>query len=226
MKIVVLYVLPVCAGERYFDYALRFIESYHTFPPMSDHYTVIVTNGGSADSNIRSIFGTMPNCSFIEHDNSGFDIGAYQSGAKRVQCDLMLFLGTSTYFKRPGWMKRIEESYQTHGNALYGVMGNMGDSKVNVYPHIRTTGFWMQPSTLNSYPTIVRNNHQRYEFEHGKNCLSEWSKKKGLKRLVVTWSGEYEWSMWDSIPNGFHRGDQSNLLMGDHISEPPFYPVP
>lgn len=226
MNIVVLYVLPLCAGERYFDYALRFLESYHTFPPMADHQTVVVTNGGKPDSNIRCLFGTLPHCTIIHHDNSGFDIGAYQIGAQSIPCDLMLFLGTSTYFKRAGWMRRIEESYNRHGNALYGVMGNMGDKRVNVFPHIRTTGFWMKPSVLNEYPTRVRDNSQRYQFEHGKNCLSEWVKRRGMKRLVVTWSGEYEYSMWDSIPNGFHRGDQSDLLMGDHISEPPFYANP
>ena len=223
MKIVVVYILPICAGEAYFDYALRFLESYHRFAPGADHDTVIVLNGGKASAEITCLFSLLPNCNFLEHDNSGHDIGGYQLAARMIPCDLMVFLGTSTYFKGIGWMRRILQSYERHGSALYGVMGNMGDKKVNVYPHIRTTGFWTSPKLMNEYPIKSISTPQRYEFEHGKNCLGEFVKRKGLRTWVVTWTGEYEWAQWDSIPNGFHRGNQSALLMGDHISEPPYY---
>lgn len=223
MKIVVVYVLPLCAGDRHFDYALRFLESYHTHPPMEEHDTAVVLNGGKASSEITCLLSTLPNCMILEHDNSGFDIGAYQFAARTVPCDLMLFLGVSTYFKGAGWLKRIRQSFEDYGNALYGAMGNMGDKKTNVFPHIRTTGFWMPPALLNAYPMKAKTHDERYQFEHGQNCLAEWIHKKGMHRWVVTWDGAYRWSQWDSIPNGFHRGDQSALLMGDHISEPPYY---
>lgn len=223
MKLAIVYIMPLCAGERYFDYALRFLASYHANPPGLDHETVIVLNGGQCNSEITCLFSTLPNVRFIEHDNSGYDIGGFQCAARSVPCGLMLFLGVSTYFKGSGWLARVLDSYAKHGPALYGVMGNRGDKNANVYPHIRTTGFWLPPQLMNAYPLRVTSNAQRYQFEHGENCLAEWIRKAGMKRLVVTWDAEYEWIQWDLIPNGFHQGNQSAMLMGDHISEPPFY---
>jgi hypothetical protein len=117
-------------------------------------------------------------------------------------------------------------AFQKHGNALYGSMGNAGDASVKVFPHIRTTGFWLSPTLFNAYPTVINKPEQRYPFEHGPNCLTEWVKSQGLKALIATWSGEYETGQWDSIPNGFHRGDQSALLTGDRVTDPPYYQNP
>lgn len=224
MKIIAVYVFPV-AGGSYFDFACRFVNSYNANPPGIDHRLIVVSNGGPPSIEMRCVIDqlTQPAEVFV-HDNSGYDIGAYEAASKAYPCDMMVFLGNTTYFKGAGWLKRMAEAFDRHGPAaLYGVMGNNGDARVAVQPHIRTTGFWLAPIMLNMYPLRVTQPSQRYAFEHGPACLTTWYRNHGHKALMVTWSGEYEWPSWDGIPNGFHQGDQSDLICGDRISEPPFY---
>lgn len=201
----------------------RFAASYRQNPPGISSHTVIVCNGSNPTKHTHELFDFM-SPQYLIHDDSGWDIGAYQKAAREVPADLMVFFGGSTWFAKPGWLARMAESFIKHGNAIYGAMGNRGAGKVQ--PHIRTTGFWLPPAILNRYPTIVTQRAkfgQRYEFEHGKDCLTGWVTRQGLKALVVSWDGEYEWADWDSIPNGFHKGDQSNLLVRDRLTDPPYY---
>lgn len=226
MKTTVVYVFPLAGAGHYLDLAIRFVAGYHQYPPGVEHETVIVCNGSPVTDEVRFLFGAMPNCKFLVHDNSGYDVGAYQHAARSNPSDLMVFFGASTYLKGPGWLKRMADAFQKHGRGLYGVMGNRGVAHVGVAPHIRTTGFWMPTELMNQYPMRVERSDQRYPFEHGSNCLTSWIYRKGLMAWVVTWSGEYQQAQWDSIPNGFHHGDQSDMLAGDKNSEPPYYPVP
>lgn len=222
MNISVVYVYPANSGPQHEMHACRFLESYHANPPGIDHSSVIVLNGAKANSEITCQFCAMPKCMFLEHDDSGWDIGAYQLAARKVSCDLMVFIGGSTYIRHPGWLLRIATSVQRHGNALYGFMGNRGDPAVRVSPHIRTTGFWMTPESFNRYPIKVTRQEQRYEFEHGRTCLTTWAIQQGMRAWVVSMNGEYGMRDWDDIPNGFHRGNQSALLFGDRITEIPY----
>lgn len=224
MKIVLVYIYPSTLNGQSDDYVCRFLNSYAENKTSVDHESIVVLNGGKPNSYLTCMFSCLQNMRFFEHDDSGWDIGAYQHVAAEVPADLMVFIGTTTWIKGPGWLERIAGSFKKHGDNLYGVMGNQGMGPV--HPHIRTTGFWMSPSLLNSYHTRVVRHDQRYPFEHGQKCLTRhvWDLKK--KVFVVTWYGEYEYPNWDSIPNGFHRGNQSALLMGDRISDPPFYPIP
>lgn len=225
MKIVVVYVYAKgIQSGKYEYYALRFLHCYNSFPPGIDHDTVIVLNGSRNSSETTCLFSSLPNCHFLQHDNSGYDIGAFQLAARTVPCDMMLFFGSSTFFFRSGWLKRMAEAYQKHGNAQYGAMGNRGNLAVNVWPHIRTTAFWMHPSLMNSYPKRIQRHQDRHPFEHGQNCFTNWTTKQGIKSWVVNWTDELEWENWDSNPNGFSRGDQSALLAGDHLCERPYYP--
>lgn len=220
----IVYIYP--AGEQFTEYALRFVKSYNEHPPAIDHESIIVLNAQPLTAEIECLFSSLRNVKFLVRDNSGYDIGGYQAAARQFPCDLMAFFGVSTYFKGPGWLLRMLQAKIKHGNALYGVMGNRGDNRVNVHPHIRTTGFWLSTALMNQHPMRVTRADQRYGYEHGKDGLTSWVYKSRLKVWVVGWSGEYEWKDWDIIPNGFHRGNQSDLLCGDHISEPPFFAVP
>lgn len=226
MKIVVVYVYPPSIYPKYEENAIRFLESYHQCPAGIEHEVHVVVNGQTVKSETRCLFSSLQNCRFIEHDNSGYDIGAFQKASHSSICDLMVFFGSSGYVRGPGWLKRMAEAFQKRGNALYGSMGNLGDPNVNVYPHVRTTGFWLSPTLFNAHPMVVRTAKQRYPYEHGPDCLTEWVRKQGLKVWIVTWGGEYEIPYWDSIPNGFHRGNQSELLTGDRVTDPPFYHSP
>jgi len=226
MKPAIVYVYPNFANAHWIDLAVRFLKTYHEFPPGMDHDTVIVCNGSSADEETIFLFGSLPHVTFLHHDNSGFDIGAYQLASRTFPSELMVFFGASTYYKREGWLKRMVQAYEKHGLALYGAMGNRGVVPLGVHPHIRTTAFWIPPSLFNLYPHQITKAEQRYGFEHGPHCLTGWVTKQRLKAWVVGWSGEYEWAHWDSIPNGFHRGDQSDILAGDRNSSPPFWNCP
>ena len=84
----------------------------------------------------------------------------------------------------------------------------------------------MSSALLNAYPMIVSNPGQRYPFEHGPGCLTSWCYSRGLQVWVVAWSGEYQLTNCNQIPNGYHSGDQSGLLCGDRNTEPPFFPIP
>jgi hypothetical protein len=226
VKISTVYVYPLVGSEHYLNLAVRFLKTYHEHPPGLEHESIIVCNGNPPDEETAFLFGSLPNVVFTHHDNSGFDCGAYQSAARNFPCDLMVFFGASTYFKREGWLKQMAESYEKHGAGLYGAMGNRGVIPIGVHPHIRTTAFWMNPEWMNAYPHRITRSDQRYGFEHGQDCLTSWVYRKRGRVMVVGWSGAYEQGLWDSIPNGYHRGDQSDLLAGDRNSEPPFYPVP
>lgn len=220
-KAAMVYVYPLLGG-KYRDWARRFVASYQRHPPDYPHDSIVVLNGGRVTAEAQQLFRPLMNLRFLTHDNSGYDIGAFQRAARTwPQYDIMAFFGTSSYLKGRGWMRRVVESSRKHGLGLYGVMGNRGDGPV--MPHIRTTAFWIKPELLNRYPQQVNHPQNRYEFEHGRTCLAEWLRKQGLPRLVVTWDNEYEWKDWDSFPNGFHRGDQSALLAGDRLTEPPYY---
>jgi hypothetical protein len=183
-------------------------------------------NGSRATSEAVCLFSSMQSCRFLEHDNSGYDIGAFQHASRNDSCDMMVFFGSSAYLKKAGWLKRMADTFDRLGDNLYGTHGNSGVARVGVSPHIRTTGFFVSPKLLNSYPQTVRSKCQRYEFEHGQDCLTSWCYRQGKRVYVVTWSGEYELPQWDSIPNGYHNGNQSDLLCGDRLTEPPYHPVP
>jgi len=218
----IVYVFPL-NSQHYLEYALRFIASYLDSPPMIDHQTTIVFNNGSPGNDDTALFCLFPNVKFLTDCQRGYDIGAYQLAASQSNASLIAFFGASTYFKRQGWLLRMARAFQDFGNAQYGVMGNRGDARVNVQPHIRTTGFWMAPDLMRSYPVKINSPEQRHPFEHGQNCFTTWVKNRGLRNLIATWDAVYPWELWDEVPNGFHRGDQSGLLCGDRISEPPYY---
>lgn len=222
-RVEVVYVY-VANNQSYQSQAINFIESYVKNPPGAEHKTTIVCNGGEPTPGLRQSFNLLQNVSFLVHDNSGYDIGAFQHASRQTSADLMLFLGASTYFNGAGWLKRVIESFLKHGDALYGTMGNCGDPGVRVNRHIRSTAFWLTPHLFNQYPITVTLLEQRYEFEHRSNCLTEWCIRHGKQAWVVGWKGEYEWPEWGRIKNGYFRGDQSDLMIGDHLTRPPHYP--
>lgn len=224
LDVIVCYVCPVVPGDH-FEYAARFVTSCLMHPAGVEHRLVVVSNGGPPTVEMKGLFSILPGpVEFFQHDDSGYDIGAYQAVARAKPCQMMVFLGGSTYVRGPGWLARMAEAYRLRGNlALFGATANCGDIPRQVWPHIRSTGFWMDPAVLNRYPIKIVTPQQRYPFEHGPQCLTQWMKNQGMRAWMVTWQGEFEWPIWDKVHNGFHRGDQSGLLVGDRLTEPPFY---
>ncbi len=187
---------------------------------------MIICNGGKANDETRYLFGSLPNVTLLEHDDSGFDIGGFQLAARTHPCDMMVFFGGNTYLRRPGWLNQMVWAWEKYGDCLYGSTGNQGDMRFNVFPHVRTTGFWCSPALVNAHPLRCTHNGLRYEYEHGATGLTTWATGQGKQAWIVAWSGIWSLYSCDSIPNGFRSGDGSNVLIGDRMTEPPYGPGP
>lgn len=218
------YIFPLNGRNGYLDLALRFIQSYARFPAGANHQMVVVCNGPITNE-AECLFSQIPDCIFLEHDNSGYDIGGFQKAAREIPVDLMVFFGATAYLKGPNWLARMEEAWKAHGDTLYGAMGNRGNGS-SVQPHVRTTGFWISSDLFNQYPHQVIRPEHRYMFEHSEACLTSWIKRRRLSPFIVSWTGVHSEAQWDSIPNGYHNGNQSNLLVGDRLTMPPYYHIP
>ena len=229
MKITLVYVFPLNGKNNFAPYAHEFVLSYQRHPPGHEHDTLVVCNGEPATDTSKALFNPLPNVSFIDHDNSGWDIGAFQLAARNSTSDMMLFCGSYTYFRKAGWLLRMREVFEQFGNALYGSTGNQGDQRFGVYPHVRTTGFWCDPKLLASYPMKVTQagaGGERYKMEHGQDCFTGWVVRLGKQALIVGWDCVHEVTSCNSIPNGYHQGNQENLLVGDRLTAPPYYHAP
>lgn len=207
------------------QWAWDFVHSYLANPPGYDHKMIVVCNGAQPTEEMRRLFLKLPNVSFFYHDDSGWEIGAYIKLSQSLDTDLMLCLGGSTQLLRANWLARMMDAYEKHGFGLYGATTNNGDLPCRVHPHVRTTGFWLPPKLLKHYPhTVTSDRRSRFAFEHGPNNLTLWTWSLGFKAWQVTWDTETEWPGWDKVPNGFHRGDQSQILVSDRMCRAPFYP--
>lgn len=225
MKVVLVYIFPLDGDQGYREKALRFVESYGHCPAGMDHDTVIVCNGAPPSDDARSIFAGLPGLTFLHHDNSGWDIGGFQFAARTVPADLMVFCGGSAYFRVPGWLERMTQVFEQLGDTLYGCTGHQGNGG-GVYPHVRTTGFWCSPKLLLNYPWLVSQpgtGGQRYSFEHGENCMTNWLVSQGKTAWIVTKDGYAPVQVCDGLPGGYHNGLQENMLMGDRMTQPPYH---
>jgi hypothetical protein len=219
-------------GPEHATYAQRFVDSYVKYPPLFNHIMCVVSNGGPPAGLAVAQFSWIPNTRFLTRDNVGMDIGAYQFAAQSIPCDLMVFFGGSSYIRGPGWLQRMTNAYQCYGDALYGCTGNQGDNRRTtngweiVWPHVRTTAFWCEPHLINEHPYRIKDNNMRYPYEHGADGLTTWVLQKGLRAWIVGWDCIKPLMECDSMPGGFHNGDQHNIIVGDRLCAPPYYHVP
>lgn len=219
MKISLVYVQPVeSISPDFFNYACRFALTLEQFKPDSDFELIVVSNGGEPSDQSKFIFSYFYNARFIVGDNVGQDVGAYLKISPELDSDLMVCFGSSSYFRMNGWLERIKESFSKYGDTLCGASGHQGTG--DIHPHIRTTGFWMSPKLLSKYPKRRIETHERYEFEHGASCLTNWVKSQGKHPMVITKIGDYTLHQCDSAPGGYHSS-QENLLFGDRLTEYP-----
>lgn len=210
--------------------AQRFVDSAVRHPPGHAINWVIACNSPSREmpsDTVKELFSRLGNVQYFSHDNSGWDIGAFQAYAKVCKSELCLFFGSSAYCRHDNWAQRMIMAYRLHGpNAIYGVTGNMGNQSCGVSPHLRTTGFWCKPEIINQYPNTVTRPEERYPFEHGPQCLTMWAWSQGYQVYVVETENIWAFPDWDSGPQGFHRGQQRDVLFGDRVCAQPYYPHP
>jgi hypothetical protein len=194
VKIAVVYCYPMVNARVYFPLAARFAATYRQFPPGTEHELHVVCNGAPPQSTEKALFDNLEPI-FHPRDNTGWDIGAYQWAAEKLECDLLVCFGAHCNFHRLGWLERMVEVYAEHGPNFYGCRGYF-------YPaghghHIRTTSFWLHPQLLRSYPFFIGSQRtSRYQFEHGENNMTQWVEKSGLECLVATWDDIYPISRW------------------------------
>ena len=180
---------------------------------MGDHRLHVVFNGSEPSAENLALFDGL-DIESHRHDNTGWDIGAFQTAALEIDCDLIVCLGTNSHFKRAGWLRRMIESVEAHGDGLYG-----SSASYERDPHIRTTAFWCDPMLIRAYPKPVRTFDDRYEFEASPSSITRLAEHVGLGCWFVTWDGEYPKPEWRTPPNIFRRGDQSNSLVFDRYFE-------
>lgn len=222
MRVSIVYIYPQLGGDHYKNLAVRFLKSYNDYPPGMEHESIVVCNGHPPTEEAQFIFGSLPKLTLMHHNNAGYDLGGYQLASRTFpEIDLMVFFGASSYLRGPGWLARMVQAWWSHGDTLYGAMGNRGSG--HVQPHIRTTGMWMSPALFNNYPHLITEPHHRYNFEHGSICFTTWIKNRKKIPWVVAWDGDYREAAWDSIPGGYHKGLQHNLICGDRLTCPVFY---
>ncbi len=228
-KIDLVYCFPHNGHQGFAPVALEFAQSYERNPPGLKHNTVIVCNGAEITEPSKDLFNPLPNRSYINRDNSGWDIGAFQAAAKASEADMLVFCGVHTYFRKPGWLARMHEVWLELGDTLYGSTGNQGDERFGVFAHVRTTGFWCSRALFNAYPHQVTEGGaggQRYQMEHGKDCLTSWVIRQGKQPWIVAWDCVWPVQQCDQIPGGYHNGIQFNLLVGDRLTAPPYHHTP
>ncbi len=220
MKISCVYAYPPNAGIQYPLYALRFVRSYFSFRPGIEHQTVIVLSGALVTPEHVSLFSELPDAEFICHNNSGWDIGAFQLAALPARpCDMMVFFGASTTFRREGWLKRMADAWEANGPALYGASGHHGNASWGIFPHIRTTAFWCSPDLMNEYPIRIVRPEQRYPFEHGQISFTLWANDHGAKPWVVGWNDARPLELHDVNSNHYRPDDPAELLAWDRWTE-------
>jgi len=205
----VVYVYPVVGEPDHDVQAQRFVSTYREFPPEAEHSLHVVFNGGAPSPENMAVFDGL-HVEFHRHDDSGWDIGAYQMAARAIDCDIMVCLGGASYFTRADWLRRMLEAAHAHGDGLYGASASYERD-----PHIRTAAFWCDPMLIRAYPKTVRSFADRHEFEASESSLTRLAESIGLGCWLVTWHGEYPKPQWRTPFNIFRRGDQSNSLVHD-----------
>lgn len=206
MRICVCYIC-VTNGPITEDYAARFVTTYNEYPPGIDHDTLVICNGGPADTKTCVLFSGM-NAMMLPRSNEAWDIGGYVEASKGPCSgyDAMMCCGESVYFHREGWLRRMAEAWGKHGDGMYGPFASN-----LVRPHLNTTAFFVDPKLLAIYPRPVKD---RYEFEHGENSFWKWVMVIRQRPVrLVTWDGEWEPRSWRFPHDILWRGNQRNCLM-------------
>lgn len=191
MKVAVTYCFPIAQGRTYFPLGVRFAQTYQSFESGAQHDFYIIANGGQPAANQLQPFADIPHKLFV-HDNTGWDIGAYQRAAERIPCDLLVCLGAHAHFHRDGWLKKMVDAWVNYGPGLYGCAAYMTPIQ-----HVRTTLFWCPPLLLQSYPEYIGSSrNSRYQFEHGPHSFTRHVLEAGFPAMMITFRGDFPFPKW------------------------------
>jgi len=204
--VTLIYIYPV-GHDEHDGYAKRFVQSYLKFQAGYPHETMVVCNGGAPNDFIRGLFRNIP-CKFFQHDDSGWDIGAYLAVVRAIKTEAVFCCGGLTHFKRFGWLKKLVDAWNKFGAGLYGSLGSYQYG----IPHLVTTGFLCPTHLVSSYPGKVVTYEDRAEFEHGVKSLTNLALCLCMPAKLVTWCGVHSLDELWNPENVLNKGDQSNCL--------------
>lgn len=209
-------------GDQHIEHGFRFLNTYLSFPPMIEHNSIILTDPGY-ETEAEEFFSLLPNVRAVGTPDHARDLSRYEAWSKQTNADCMMMLGGSTYCRRDGWGLRAYTAFQRLGpQNLYGACGHTGQGPV--HKHIRTTGFWASPALLRRYPAWPQNAGGRYEAEHGQSCISGWVLRNGGQCWVINFGSEHTLENANDDPQGYARGSQRDLIIGDRLTCPPYQP--
>lgn len=224
MKVSVIYLHVSKSGypeapppDHYIPFEKSFIETYSKFDAGYKHDLVVVSCGLPVTDDIRNMYSGITD-KFDEYLGAGSDIGAEQDAMRRLDADFVVSLATPINFWRSGWLKRLVDAREKHGDGLFGPFASN-----EYYPHIRTSCWGVDRRTFLSYPNLIDTRAKCYAAEHKDRSLSFWQITfwycyMAKPTLMVTWDGEYQPIDWRKPTNIMYRGDQTNCLMHDRYT--------
>lgn len=193
----------------YVPFQQRFVATYKQHKPTVDHQLIVVCCGGTPNDEVYAAYKGL-GAIFGEYSGRGWDIGAFQSEAKVLQCDFAVFLATPVYFWRNDWLQKMVDAFEKYGDGLYGPMASYEHA-----PHIRTSCFGCSPAQFRKYPHIIDTREKARFFESTDWNFSRWCALQTLPVKMVATDGVYDLRDWRKPANIFRRGDQSNCLVRD-----------
>lgn len=205
--------------------ARRFAATYRMFQPEADHELVVVFMRGSPTDADRAVWDGI-HCRFEHYQpgaTDGWSLQAWQEQSAKEEFDFAVALCSRAFFHRPGWLRRMVEARNRHGDCLFGSMGSFMGCPLQTHPypnpHLRGSMYGCDPKTFNRYPHKITSAIEEYYFECGGWNVLHWYQSIGKQVLMVTFDGEYAQADWAAPANTFCKGDQSNLLNWDRHTE-------
>lgn len=210
MQPIIIYPLPFDAWDTFAPFVDRFTETFRRFDPGSDYEVWATCCWGRPPSMWDKFRGIRTR--FFPYDHDGCDIGSAQLASWYAPNDaFMVMMTTRCHIYRHGWLKRLVEAREKHGDALYGVTASYEGGK----PHICTRAYSMDAATFRQYPHVIDSREKGQKFEVGEWCLTEWFRSQNKECYLVDWETEHTQEHWRTGQNIFRRGDQSNVLVYD-----------
>lgn len=211
---------------------IKFAESFRRHPPGGEYKIAAVINAAldayqdKRECEVAELLDGLPFV-FSHYDGPGMDIGSAQHFAFTLPENSFLVCCTSRMYSwKDGWLHKLVEARQSHGDGLYATMVSFEHRL-----HACTRGYGLDSNRWNAYARKINTKQDGIFFESG--CLGdgkesrhwnmlEWFHRQKLPARVVYWDrcldiGDGKDAA--DVPNSFRRGDQSNLLMKDWITD-------
>lgn len=204
----------------YRPFSERFASTYEKFKPTIPSELRVVFCGSEPTDKDKELYAGL-GAVFDTYLGTGWDLGAHQTIASKLDHDMVLCLATPAYLWLEGWLELTAEAFDMNGDGLYGPMASY-----ELAPHIRTSAFAFSPATIRTYPHEINSRETCFHFESGftstgiphQSCswsFSNWMAEQGKPVLMVNAEGCYVRDEWRKPDNIFRRGDQSNCLIRD-----------